>query len=149
MASRIIKGLGIVLGVGVTSEFIYQAYLWVKRRNRQTESKTESGITEVLFFPDRLIACKDYFIGEHGCSNLSCSFTHEPNSLSCLYKYLAGARSSLDVCVFVICCADLGDVLINAHKRGVKVRVICDDEQVDLSGSQIWRMRSEGNFNVC
>lgn len=144
MVNRITKCIGIVAAIGITSEIIYQAYLWILRKRTETESRNESSITEVLFFPDRMVACKDYFIGEHGCTNLRCRFTHEPNSLSSLYKHLSGARTSLDVCVFVICCADLGDVIINAHRRGVKVRVICDDEQVDISGSQIWRMRSEG-----
>ena len=146
MINRIIKGVGIVLAVGLASEILYQTYLWLKRRHRKTESRTESSISEVLFFPDRMVACKDYFIGEHGCSNLKCRFTHEPNSLSSLYKHLAGCRTSLDVCVFVICCSDLGDVIIDAHRRGVKVRVICDDEQIDITGSQIWRMRSEGKL---
>ena len=147
MIHRIAKGGGIVLAVGLASEILYQTYLWFKRRHRETESRTESSLCEVLFFPDRMIACKDHFIGDHGCSNLRCRFTHEPNSLSSLYKYLASARTSLNVCVFVICCADLGDVIIDAHRRGVKVRVICDDEQVDITGSQIWRMRSEGKLN--
>ena len=144
MLSQTIKGIGIVLALGITSEIIYQAYLWVKRRRIETESKSRNELTQVLFFPDRLIACKDFFIGEHGCANLKCRFTHEQNSLSSLYKHLSGSRSTLDVCVFVICCSDLGDVIISAHKKGIKVRVICDDEQADIPGSQIWRMRSEG-----
>ena len=144
MVSQTIKGIGVVIAIGITSEIIYQAYLWIKRKRNETESRTRKEITEVLFFPDRMVACKDYFIGEYGCANLRCRFTHEPNSLSALYKYLSGVRTSLDVCVFVICCSDLGDVIVDAHKRGVKVRVICDDEQVDISGSQIWKMRSEG-----
>ena len=141
--SRIIKCCGILLTAAVVSEAVYQLYKrWITCKNE--DQQNESRKDEVVFFPDQEMACKNYFTGEDGCENDRCRFTHKPNSLSKLYEYLAGAQVSLDVCVFIICCADLGDLLISAHRRGVKVRVICDDEQVDVSGSQVWKLRKNG-----
>ena len=146
MMSNYVKGFGIFFTVCVASEIIYQLYKTIIQRpkdDEQTESR--NAVTDdVLFFPDKQIACKDFFVGDRGCSNLRCRYTHEENALSKLFKKLASARSSLDVCVFLICSMDLGELLIDAHKKGVKVRVICDDEQVDISGSQIWKFRKEG-----
>lgn len=140
---------GVVIACGITSEIVYFVYKRFSKRRWQLVSRSESEsrneIEEVLFFPDSEIACKDKFVGEDGCNNLRCRFSHRPNSLSRLYEFISGAKTSLDVCVFVICCADLADLLIQAHKQNVKVRVICDDEQIDITGSQIWKLRKESN----
>lgn len=144
------KMCGIALGIGVSSEMLYFAYKWFRKRRLfsgsqfESESRDSDLVEEVLFFPDYQVACKDYFIGEDGCENRRCKFTHEHTSLSRLYEFLIGAKRTLDVCVFVICCADLADILIIAHKKNVLVRVICDDEQIDITGSQIWKLRKEG-----
>ncbi|XP_052262426.1 uncharacterized protein LOC127866075 isoform X2 [Dreissena polymorpha] len=145
-SNRWVKAIGIVLACGVASELVYFAYKRIKRMccdNAVRNNDQKQFVEEVLFFPDAQIACKEFFVGD-GCRRLNCRFTHEHNSLSRLYTFLADAKQSLDVCVFVICCADLGDLLVTAHKNNVRVRVICDDEQIDITGSQIWRLRKEG-----
>ncbi|XP_052791121.1 uncharacterized protein LOC128225128 [Mya arenaria] len=142
---RWLKAAGIAIAIGLTSELVYFLYKrWKKRKSEAATHSETKAIEEVLFFPDSQIACKDHFVGEDGCSRENCRFTHEHNSLSRLYEFIDGARETLDVCVFVICCADLGDLLILAHRRHVKVRVICDDEQIDITGSQIWKLRKAG-----
>lgn len=148
MVSATVKTVAVIATFGIASEIVYQAYKWIRNRRRRSQvwPKTESRreTHEVLFFPDKDIACKDYFVGEDGCYNPKCRFTHKPNSLSRLYGYLAGAVESVDVCVFVICCQDLADILVQLHRKDIKVRIICDDEQVDITGSQIWPLRKEG-----
>ncbi|KAL3876139.1 hypothetical protein ACJMK2_034011 [Sinanodonta woodiana] len=147
--SNIAKCVLVVVATAVTSEVVYWAYLlfraktWKKHGDKK-ETQSDNVITEVIFFPDDKIACKAHFTSEDGCENKTCRFTHEANSLSRLYGYLASASLSLDVSVFVITCVDLADLLIEAHKRGVVVRVITDDEQVDITGSQIWKLRRAG-----
>ncbi|KAL5018209.1 hypothetical protein ScPMuIL_003931 [Solemya velum] len=139
----IIKTVGITIAFGLISEVCYQSYLWWKKKYRTPIPKKKKQECEVLFFPDNRVACKSHFIGE-GCGKLGCHFSHEPNSLSKLFEYLTKARKSLDVCVFVFTCSSLADILVEAHKKGVVVRVITDDEQVDVSNSQIWKLRKEG-----
>ncbi|GFN78348.1 mitochondrial cardiolipin hydrolase-like [Plakobranchus ocellatus] len=53
-------------------------------------------------------------------------------------------QSTLDVCVFVITCKELGDIIARLFRRGVKVRIITDDEQLEASGSQIWSLIRDG-----
>ncbi|KAK3772588.1 hypothetical protein RRG08_027325 [Elysia crispata] len=50
----------------------------------------------------------------------------------------------MDVCVFVMTCKDLADVLARLFRRGVKIRIITDKEQLQASGSQIWALMKEG-----
>jgi cardiolipin hydrolase len=45
-------------------------------------------------------------------------------------QFLSSARSSLDVCVFTITCDEIAEALLAAQKRGVRVRIISDNDQV-------------------
>lgn len=130
--------LGIFTSACAISEIIFQIYRYrLKRSFIRRKDKTE-----VLFFPDKKVACIKYFTSE--CENESCSFSHEENSLSKLFQFIHNAVKSVDVCVFVFTCTDLADLLIQAVERGVLVRVITDCEQADIPGSQICRLRSQG-----
>lgn len=139
MVMKMWQTLGIFTSVCAISEIIFQIYRYRLKRSSVRKKKTK---TEVLFFPDKKVACINYFTSE--CENESCSFSHEENSLSKLFQFIHNAVKSVDVCVFVFTCSDLADLLIQAVERGVSVRVITDCEQVDIPGSQIWRLRSQG-----
>lgn len=54
-----------------------------------------------------------------------------------LLRLLNGARSTLDVCVFTITANEIRDALLDAHRRGVRVRIISDDEQMWSQGSDV------------
>lgn len=49
---------------------------------------------------------------------------------------LRSAQRTLDVCVFTITCDEIADALIQAHQRGVRVRVISDNDQVHMLALQ-------------
>jgi phosphatidylserine/phosphatidylglycerophosphate/cardiolipin synthase-like enzyme len=54
-----------------------------------------------------------------------------PRDCCCrLLHVLRGAQRTLDVCVFTITCDEIADALIQAHQRGVRVRIISDNDQV-------------------
>jgi phosphatidylserine/phosphatidylglycerophosphate/cardiolipin synthase-like enzyme len=75
---------------------------------------------------------------------------HEPmffpsiESEAKVVHYLNSATTTLDICVFSITYNVLGDAIIEAHKRGVKVRVISDDEQAKNPGADIERLQAAG-----
>lgn len=75
---------------------------------------------------------------------------HEPmffpsiQSEAKVVHYLNSAVTTLDICVFSITYNVLGDAIIEAHKRGVKVRVISDDEQAKNPGADIERLQQAG-----
>lgn len=119
------------------------AWSWVvKRQNSRQRRET---FFKTLFFPDNKVACKAEFTQRHGCTNKVCHFSHDPkSSYAQLMKLLQSACRTLDVCVFTITCHDLADIVIDLHNKGVVVRLITDDEQVDASGSQIGAFRAAG-----
>lgn len=144
----LIKGSAATIAVLFLSEIIYKLYLhWVSKQCKSSHNEREKKrdeIMEVFFFPDKTIACKTHFLGETPCFKDKCKYSHEKTSLSELYRHLSSCRRTMDVCVFVLTCADLADIIVTMHRRGVVVRIITDDEQVNISGSQIWRFRKEG-----
>ena len=64
-----------------------------------------------------------------------------PQTLSFL---LDRAIKSIDLCVFTISDHRLGSKLIEAHQRGVKVRIISDDQKMNDRGSQIYLLNKAG-----
>lgn len=85
-----------------------------------------------------------HFLGESQCFKENCKYSHGTTSLSELYRYLNSCRKSMDVCVYVMTSVELAGIVLSMHKRGVSVRVITDDEQEKIAGSQIWSLRKAG-----
>ena len=96
--------------------------------------------TEVLFFPDEGIECPRLNT-TRGCLDQKCRFKHTPQSLARLAAVIGSAKVSLDVCMFVIGSQQLMDQIVDAHKRGVKVRCVSDNQDMD---GVLRRLRSNG-----
>jgi phosphatidylserine/phosphatidylglycerophosphate/cardiolipin synthase-like enzyme len=61
-----------------------------------------------------------------------------------LAAIIGRARHLLDICVFTITDDRIAEAIRAAHRRGVQVRIISDDEKTADLGSDIARLRSEG-----
>ena len=48
--------------------------------------------------------------------------------------------------MYTITCADLANILIGLHNKGVVVKIITDGEKENALGSQINRFREEGQL---
>lgn len=59
-------------------------------------------------------------------------------------KLLRDASSSVDLCIFTITDHELARQIIACHKRGVKVRIITDDEKTTAKGSDIFNFEKAG-----
>ncbi|XP_076460404.1 uncharacterized protein LOC143293435 [Babylonia areolata] len=144
----LLKGSLGTLAVMILSEIAYKCYLYLSRGSARSktenESKDNSEIMEVFFFPDKEVACRTHFLSETRCFKTNCQFSHGKTSLSELYRHLSSCRKTMDVCVFVLTCVDLASIVLTMHRRGVKVRVITDDDQENISGSQVWSLRKAG-----
>jgi len=103
------------------------------------------GICDVIFFPepDGKLPCRNAS-KPGGCRRPNCQFSHAESGLTRLLGYLNSARSTLDICVFNITLDEISDTVIDIFKRGVKVRVITDDDQQSGQGSDIQRFRDLG-----
>ncbi len=54
------------------------------------------------------------------------------------------ARTTVDVCVFTITDDRLAEALLDAHRRGVRVRLVSDNEKIDDPGSDVRRLSAAG-----
>lgn len=61
-----------------------------------------------------------------------------------LSDLMRGCRATLDVCVFTIADDRLTDAILDCHARGVRVRVVSDNDKQYDAGSDIARLRSHG-----
>ncbi|XP_077525834.1 uncharacterized protein LOC144137761 [Haemaphysalis longicornis] len=143
---RLSDVLAVVFGLSVFSEVAYYVYVRATRKRKRSLSKKAQDLgNQVIFFPDRGVACpKAMHDNSDTCGNSSCSFLHGPTSLRTLVHTLTSADRTLDVCVYMITCDTLGDAILSSHRRGRAIRIITEAEGVDTPGSQIGRLREAG-----
>ena len=122
---------------------VYFLYNYLRSSRTSTKKQQRNKSLEVLFFPDKKLACNSFLQG-FGCKRSKCPYAHEETSLSKLIQTISRAKQTLDVCVFTINCHELANAVVSLHNNGVTVRVLTDDEQMGSSGSQIQKFREEG-----
>lgn len=61
-----------------------------------------------------------------------------------LRELCLGAKRSIDVCVYTIADDRLTEALIDAHRRGLTVRILSDNHKVHDTGSDVHRLRDRG-----
>eukprot|EP00127_Corallochytrium_limacisporum_P004122 Clim_evm67s157 gene=Clim_evmTU67s157 len=102
--------------------------------------RSSGGINYVLFFPDKGMPCR---YGK-SCRRNNCKYEHGETSLTKLLNLLKKAKRSMDICVFNITCNEIADEIEAAHKRGVAVRIVTDDDQMDSQGSDVQALKRKG-----
>ncbi|XP_046398977.1 mitochondrial cardiolipin hydrolase [Ischnura elegans] len=133
-----LKILAAITVTAVGSEIIYYAF---KKLRRIPKAKVEN---EVLFFPDKGIACPAFFEKKSGCNQNMCSYIHEMTNLRRVIIRLRQAKKTLDVCIFILTCQEIGQEIVNLKRNGVKIRVIVDYEMANSTGSRIELFRRHG-----
>jgi phosphatidylserine/phosphatidylglycerophosphate/cardiolipin synthase-like enzyme len=66
-------------------------------------------------------------------------FTPGDACLNLIRRRLAEARKTIDICVFTITDDRISNAILDAHRRGVKVRIVTDDEKAYDAGSDVPR----------
>lgn len=61
-----------------------------------------------------------------------------------LRELCLSAKRSIDVCVYTIADDRLTEALIDAHRRGLTVRILSDNHKVHDTGSDVHRLRDRG-----
>ena len=61
-----------------------------------------------------------------------------------LRRLIEESRQSLRICVFTLTDNRVSDTVMAAHRRGVAVRIISDDDKSEDRGSDIWRFVEAG-----
>ncbi len=71
-------------------------------------------------------------------------FSPGEDCLSALLNLINAAVRSLDICVFTISDNQLRDAIFKAHRRGVAIRIITDNDKTDDIGSDIDELNTSG-----
>jgi len=71
-------------------------------------------------------------------------FSPGEDCLNKLTGLLRSARQTVDVCVFTITDNRITDALVDAHKRGVQLRIITDNDKSEDLGSDVERLENMG-----
>lgn len=122
----------LVGGIIFASEIIWYLYkkvhnLWIKSTNTCKDLKTniyesKQDISEVMFFTKESSFCRTHLTNKEICLKDTCSVQY----LRKLENYINQAKESLDICMYMLTCQMLSNAIVNAHKRGVLVRIIMD-----------------------
>ena len=122
--------LSLSTNLAITSYILYN--LWKTRWKCEESEEPEA---RVLMFPDGGYQC-NYWTAGH-CHFENCTLLHHKTNKTRLKELLEGAVKSIDVCMFVLSCAVLLDALIEAHRKGVTVRIVCDNMKISGSAYKI------------
>lgn len=122
-----------ILGVGIGSEVAYEVFLWWQSycRERRARQWASNHINMVYFTNERSIQADTpgttmaNFTTEHVCR---------------IVALLDRARVSINLGMYIITVASIGDALLRAAKRGVRVRVVGCSSMAYSSGSQMTRL---------
>ncbi|MFZ9088565.1 MAG: phospholipase D-like domain-containing protein [Planctomycetaceae bacterium] len=71
-------------------------------------------------------------------------FSPEQRCVSRIDRLICDARRSVSVCVFTVTDNRLANSLLEAHRRGVSVRLITDNEKSDDLGSDVDQLQAAG-----
>lgn len=71
-------------------------------------------------------------------------FSPGDDCLNEIIRLVRGAESSIDICVFTISDDRISREIAEAHRRGVQVRVITDDDKTADRGSDIFALSQAG-----
>jgi len=83
-------------------------------------------------------------IGEYKFSMHRVLFSPGTDILESISDLLKQAKNTLEICVFTITDDRLASDIIYCHERGIKVRIITDDEKMNDHGSAIRNFKKAG-----
>ena len=72
------------------------------------------------------------------------AFSPGPDCKNMILDHIRSATFELWICVFTISDNDISQTLLNAHKNGVKIRIVTDNEKLMDTGSDIFDLEREG-----
>ncbi|GAB3302668.1 phospholipase D-like domain-containing protein [Hymenobacter tenuis] len=71
-------------------------------------------------------------------------FSPGPDCVAAIREFISEARHTLDVCVFTVADDRLTEVLLQAHRRGVRLRLLTDNDKLFDRGSDVRELHAAG-----
>lgn len=115
--------------------------LFALARDRLTLEETDPML--LIGWLDRCTKAIDSILSQRQSRN-EAFFTPGDNCLQQISAQLNGARQHIDICVFTISDNRLSDVILDAHQRGVQVRIISDNHKQHDAGSDLGWLMDKG-----
>ncbi|MFK7787967.1 MAG: phospholipase D-like domain-containing protein [Phycisphaeraceae bacterium] len=114
------------------------------RAYRKARERIERSPTDTLRWLEKIDKIVDNTVSppEQGGKHADCLVAFSPGEmgLEMIMRELRDAKRSLDICVFTITDNRISDTIIDAHRSGIAVRIITDNDKQFDDGSDIARM---------
>ena len=89
--------------------------------------------------------CRSASSDGRACQRRHCSYDHSPDHpVTVLYRSIRSAATSLDIAMYTFSLAALKDDIIAVSRKGVRVRLLFDYEQLSAGGSVVADLMREG-----
>ena len=108
------------------------------------ESGSAGGVASSVKWLREMLSVWESRRPDVGASVAEALFFPSEDNLRRMVTYIDRATSSVDVCVFNITNDALANALLDAHRRGVTVRLISDNECAQNLGSDVQRLANAG-----
>lgn len=122
--------LGVYVGIEIISRLYLGVYEWNANRSKR------NGITEALFTSDKICNCENNL----NCQEEYCYYY----TVRLMASFINGAQYSIHICMNIFTSEDLARVVLEAHQRGVKVRIIANRSTAYATGSQMVMLHEHG-----
>jgi len=148
---KILKNCLYITSGIVLSEIIYKTYKIFYKLLMDNYLKTSTlklnNSMDLVLFSGNSSDCKcnpTTNIIETNCSSIYCGL----KNLQICIKLIDLSRKSIYLCVYLITSSGIGNAIIRASKRGVKMFIITDNGSHNNPTSQIHRLYKEGNYLI-
>lgn len=84
------------------------------------------------------------FAGEHGDPFVEAHFSPGEGCVKRIRGMLDGCHRTADLCVYTITDDRIAECILKAHRRGIKVRIVTDDEKARDVGSDVIQLARAG-----
>ncbi|XP_014248315.1 mitochondrial cardiolipin hydrolase-like [Cimex lectularius] len=141
LQGRMLDILTVAIPIGVYTIYKLHSYKKTLRDIEAEVKRQKSIVNDALFFRASGVGdCEKHIYKKKLCFKSDCPYRKLRYIMDCLES----CRQSLDVCIHLLTSMEIATCIINAQKRGVKVRVICDNEMSTNKGSQVRTISEAG-----
>ncbi len=110
---------------------------------RELMGRQPDDAPELLRWLEQVVRTLDVAAATPALESSAC-FTPGDSCLRKLRELCGNARQRIDICVYTISDDRLRDAILEAHRRGVQVRVISDNDKFHDTGNDVGWLREQG-----
>ena len=108
------------------------------------EKLTDPTAKSVLGWLEKVVTTLAHERQKSGDATSEAWFSPKANCVSRINELIRGARKQIEICVFTITDDRISDCIVDAHARGIQVKVISDDDKATDLGSDVYNLKARG-----